>query len=172
MTTLYSTFYDMYGTPHSYISSGYTGSASSTISFINPASSTLDFAGSTLTNPLNQTYIPTGVSNSETFWSSGPSDIINLKYNYGPGYIETIINTIPDIGIKIVPKNSIDVITFEDINEGDILINFNRYNNKTEYDCGAYYKESSLKNILLSKKNPFTMKELDISSFTKYKATF
>ena len=161
MTTLYSTFYDMHGTPHSYISSGYTGS-------------TLDFAGSNITfsNPLNQTYIPIQIGNSETFWSSISSDITNVKYKYGPEYIETMINTIPNIGIKIVPKNSTDLITFEDINEGDILINFNRYENKTEYDCGAYYKESSLKNILLSKKNPFTMKELDLSSFTKYQAKF
>lgn len=166
MSTLYSTFYDMHGTPHSYISSGYTGSTLPTINFIEPASSTLDFAGSNITfsNPLNQTYVPPEVSNSGTFWLSG------LKY--GPGYIETIINTIPNIGTKIVPKNSTDLITFEDINEGDILINFNRYKNKTEYDCGAYYKESSLKNILLSKKNPFTMKELDLSSFTKYQAKF
>jgi hypothetical protein len=164
----YSTFYDLHGVPHSYVSSGGTGTTS--------------------TIPLNQTYIPIGSGYSGAFWTPldiGPNGVINSnpiyisggtnslpKYKIGPEYIKTIMNTIPNIGTKIIPRDSVDVITFEDINEGDILINFNRYQNKTEYDCGAYYKESSLKNILLSNKNPFTLKELDLSSFTKYVTKF
>jgi hypothetical protein len=165
MSTLYSTFYDINGAPHSYISSGYTGSALATTA-------------------LNQTYItgysgtswvplhigPSGITGSSPIYISGTGSL--PEYTYGPGYIETIINTIPNVGTKIIPKDSVDVITFEDINEGDILINFNRYENKTEFDCGAYYKESTLRNILVGKKNPFTLKELDLSSFTKYEAKF
>jgi hypothetical protein len=179
MPTMYSTFYDINGAPHSYISSGYTGSVLATTGS----------AGSTL-SALNQTYAPIGLGYSgAAFWAPittiAPSGITGSnhvyisggtgsspQYKIGPGYIETIMNNIPNIGTKIIPRDSKDVITFEDINEGDILINFNRYENKTEYDCGAYYKESSLKSILESKKNQFTMKELDLNSFTKYEAKF
>ena len=76
----------------------------------------------------------------------------------------------PHIGTKIIPKNAEDTITFENIQNGDILIDFKRDDNKSEYDCGAFYKESTLKFILQSNKNQFTMEQLDKSSIVKYTA--
>jgi len=175
MPTTYSTFYDIHGAPHSYISSGYTGSALATTGSAGSAGSALNqtyigygYSGASW-SPLN--IGPNGITGSSPIYISGGTGS-SPQYKIGPGYIETIMNNIPNIGTKIIPRDSTDVITFDDINEGDILINFNRYENKTEYDCGAYYKESSLKSILESKKNQFTMKELDLSSFTKYEAKF
>lgn len=84
-----------------------------------------------------------------------------------PRYIS---NNPPHIGTKIIPKNAEDVITFENIQDGDILIDFKRDNNKSEYECGAFYKESTLKFILQSNKNQFTMEQLDKSSIVKYTA--
>jgi len=95
---------------------------------------------------------------------------IGLSSYTGPTSVSYVneINNIPHIGSKPIPINSYDIITYEDIQDGDILINFNRDDNKTEYDYGAYYKESSLRFILDSKKNPFTMKNLDMNSLVKY----
>jgi hypothetical protein len=124
---------------------------------------------------LNYTYIPgsSEFTNYTRFYNEFSGGIeTNYNNKFGPGYIETIINTISHVGTKIIPKNSLDAITYDEILEGDILINFNRSTNKTEYDYDTYYKESTLKNILISKKNPFTMKELDLNSFTKYEAKF
>jgi hypothetical protein len=83
---------------------------------------------------------------------------------------DTIIKNIKHIGLRNIPINSTDIITYEDINEGDILIDFNRDSNKTEYDYNVFYKESSLNEILKTKKNQFTMKNIDISSIVKYSA--
>ena len=134
------------------------------------------------------TYIPTGYSgtNYTITGFTGTSDLIMLPFghtgaSYGTDYkysckccqskyIEN--NDIVNIGTKIIPSNAEDAITFENINEGDILIDFKRDNNKTEYDCGAYYKESTLNFILQSKKNQFTMEGLDYSSIVKYVAKY
>jgi hypothetical protein len=84
--------------------------------------------------------------------------------------IPRYMNENPHIGTKIIPKNAEDAITFENIQDGDILIDFKRNDNKSEYDCGAFYKESTLKFILQSNKNQFTMEQLDKSSIVKYTA--
>jgi len=76
---------------------------------------------------------------------------------------------IPNIGSKTIPKNSSDIITFEDIVDGDILIDFLR-DTKTEYEYGVYYKESTLDAILKSRKNQFTMEQINIKSIVKYRA--
>jgi hypothetical protein len=75
---------------------------------------------------------------------------------------------IPNIGFKNIPKDSTDVITLESIKMGDILIDFKRDDNKSEYDYDVYYKESSLKYILETNKNPFTMETLNRNSIVKY----
>ena len=98
------------------------------------------------------------------------SSIYNDIYTRGPICYDTIIKNIQHIGSKLIPKNSYDIITYEEIGEGDILINFNRDSNKTEYDYNTFYKFSTLIEILKSKKNQFTMKEIDISSIVKYNA--
>lgn len=131
------------------------------------AGSAPGFAGSNLGS--------TGPGFSATYIShSGYSGATGTHYNskFGPGYIDTVMNTIPHVGTKIIPNNSVDALTFDEIMEGDLLINFNRFSDKTEYDYDTFYKESTLRNILIAKKNPFTMKELDLSSFTKYEAKF
>ena len=103
---------------------------------------------------------PIGINTNTVFPSglSGPSGPIQID--------REILN----VGIKTIPPNSEDAITFEEIMDGDILINFNRDSNKTEYDYGAYYKESTLKFILKTRKNQFTMKPIDIDSIVKYVA--
>ena len=103
------------------------------------------------------------------------NDINNLSLiNYTPYILSLLIDNnqnenieIPNIGFKTIPKNSSDIITFEDIVDGDILIDFLR-DTKTEYEYGIYYKESTLDAILKSKKNQFTMKPIDIKSIVKY----
>jgi hypothetical protein len=196
----YSSFINSNGIPQSYIVSGYTGSASATIGFAESASATTGFTGSasatigfpnSTLSALNQTYIPgplgttgsyigptstgsgsTGPGFSTTYISYSGATGTHYNSKFGPGYIDTVINTIPHVGTKIIPKDSVDALTFDEIMEGDLLINFNRYSDKSEYDYDTFYKESTLRNILIAKKNPFTMKELDLSSFTKYEAKF
>jgi hypothetical protein len=93
----------------------------------------------------------------------------NYTYNYTYSYTYNPIKAenIPHVGSRIVPKGSSDIITYEDINDGDILIDFLR-DNKTEYEYNTYYKESTLEYILQNKKNQFTMKAIDIASIIKY----
>lgn len=89
------------------------------------------------------------------------------SYTYNP--IKYTSENIPHVGSRIVPKGSYDIITYEDINDGDILIDFFR-DNKTEYEHNTFYKESTLEHILQNKKNQFTMKPIDIATIVKYKA--
>jgi len=101
----------------------------------------------------------------------GNYDSFDYTYNYTYTYSYTYnpiknIN-IPHVGSRIVPKRSYDIITYEDINDGDILIDFLR-DDKTEYEYNTYYKESTLEYILQNKKNQFTMKPIDIASIIKY----
>jgi hypothetical protein len=116
----------------------------------------------------NQTIIiPTStidyIGSTGTFVTPGPSGSTGTsEFN--------ILDTILDVGSKIIPNDAEDAITFENIVPGDVLINFNRDSNKTEYDYGAFYKESTLKFILKTKKNQFTMKPINLSSITKYTA--
>ena len=100
--------------------------------------------------------------------------INNPSYSINNKYIDLVNNTIPInlesiIESRSVPKDSIDVITYEDIKDGDILVDFLR-DDKTEYEHNTFYKESTLKYIMESKKNQFTMKPIDITTIVKYKA--
>jgi hypothetical protein len=71
---------------------------------------------------------------------------------------------------RVVPLKSIDAITFEDIKNGDILVDFIRNDNKTEYYYHTYYKESTIQHILQTMKNPFTNASLIMDSVVKYPA--
>jgi hypothetical protein len=95
----------------------------------------------------------------------------NYEYIKTDDSIRERINLIPITDFKQIPKNSVDSITYEDINENDILIDFKRDNN-TEFFYDAYYKESSIFDILKSNKNPFTMLPLDQDSIVKYRCYF
>jgi hypothetical protein len=120
----------------------------------------------------NQTIIiPTSTidytGNTGTFVTPNPSGSTGTsEFNI----LDTILDTILDDGSKIVPNDAEDAITFENIVNGDILVNFNRDSNKTEYDFGVFYKESTLKFILKTNKNQFTMKPIDVKSIRKYTA--
>jgi hypothetical protein len=96
----------------------------------------------------------------------------NCRYTCNCCIPRYLNNYLSHVGTKIIPKNAEDTITFENIQDGDILIDFKRDNNKSEYECGAFYKESTLKFILESNKNQFTMEKLDKSSIVKYTAKY
>jgi len=95
------------------------------------------------------------------YYNSLITNIINID-------IQSVINSIPMVADRVIPRGSTDIITYEDINHGDILVDFKR-DTKTEYYYGAFYKESNLETLLKSNRNQFTMKLLDISSLVKYK---
>ena len=82
--------------------------------------------------------------------------------------IRDIINLIPIKMNKIIPVGSTDIITYEDINDNDIIIDFKR-DSMTEFEHGVYYKESSFIDIFKGNKNPFTMLPLDANSIVKYR---
>ena len=109
-------------------------------------------------------YLSLGLQPNSNFLHTVPKNIT------GPYCNDTIIKNIKHVGSRNIPINSTDIITYEEINEGDILIDFNRDLNKTEYDYNVFYKESTLIEILKNKKNQFTMKDIDISSIVKYSA--
>jgi hypothetical protein len=71
---------------------------------------------------------------------------------------------------RVLPLKATDAITFEDIKNGDILVDFIRNDNKTEYYYHTYYKESTMKHILKTMKNPFTNASLNMDSVVKYPA--
>jgi hypothetical protein len=100
--------------------------------------------------------------------------INNINHNQYYIELDRLIN-VSDTRFKleeprVVPLKSIDAITFEDIKNGDILIDFIRNDNKTEYYYHTYYKESTMEHILNTMKNPFTNATLDIDSVVKYPA--
>lgn len=109
-------------------------------------------------------YSSLGLQANSNFLHTVPKNIT------GPYCNDTIIKNIKHVGSRNIPINSTDIITYEEINEGDILIDFNRDSNKTEYDYNVFYKESTLIEVLKNKKNQFTMKDIDISSIVKYSA--
>jgi hypothetical protein len=113
-------------------------------------------------------YLSSCVLNNYMHLTNNPSYSINNKYfnlinNTIPINLESIIES------RSVPKDSMDIITYEEINDGDILVDFLR-DDKTEYEHNTFYKESTLKYIMESKKNQFTMKPIDIATIVKYKA--
>ena len=145
----------------------------------------------TVYNPDIITTVPTLVYHNYNFTTTttvtnSNYDVTSFYNDYGYGYsyipsninythsnpinlnLELVINSIPMVADRIIPRESVDIITYEDINSGDILINFRR-DTKTENEYGAYYKESTLETIIKSKRNQFTMELLDITSFVKYR---
>jgi hypothetical protein len=121
---------------------------------------------------------------TNTIYHNNINNLGNFNYNdyyndYGVSYIHVVpsddeiienkIKLIPLSPARSVPKNSIDIITFDQINNNDILFDFKR-DGKTEYDYGSYYKKESFINILKSNKNQFTLLELDCGSIVKYTA--
>jgi hypothetical protein len=92
----------------------------------------------------------------------------NEAYTIQLNNIEELPKKITILLHRIVPKGICDAITYEDIVDGDILVDFHRCDNKTENDFDTYYKESTLKFILQTNKNPYTMNTLDHSSIVKY----
>jgi hypothetical protein len=184
----YNYTYGYTGTNYPTISSGYTGT---NYTFSTPGytgtNSTLHTPGYTGTNYTSPTPGNTGTNyTSPTPGYTGT--IYTFPTTYITGYSGTnytltgysgtncscsttqyLIN-IPYIGTKIIPNNAEDSITFEDIQDGDILIDFKRNDSKTEYECGALYKESTFEFILRSNKNQFTMEPLDKNSIVKYTA--
>jgi hypothetical protein len=115
------------------------------------------------TNILKYSYDNIITTNILSYSYDNINDIINIPTVNILSYIQTV-------GDKIIPKNSEDAITFEQINDSDILIDFKRTNTKTEYDFGAFYKQSTLEYILKSNKNQFTLESIDINSIVKYVA--
>jgi hypothetical protein len=168
------------GTYFTYPTAGYTG--------INITFPTPDNTGTNYISPpqgntgTNYTFPPPGYTGTNyifpTTYSTGYSGTNYTLTSYVTGYSGTncscctskYLTNIPYGGTKIVPANAEDSITFETIENGDILVDFKRTENKTEYECGALYKESTLEFILRSNKNQFTMEPLDKSSIIKYTA--
>jgi hypothetical protein len=64
-----------------------------------------------------------------------------------------------------VPSGTIDIITYEELKDGDIIVDFLRTETEYESKFNTYYLESTF-NILT--KNPFTNKPIDKSSIIKY----
>jgi hypothetical protein len=117
-------------------------------------------------------------TNINSYPTSTTSTIYSYDYNnYLPksqlsdDSIRNIINLIPIKMNKIIPTGSTDIITYEDINDNDIIIDFKR-DSKTESEHGAYYKESSFIDIFKGNKNPFTMLPLDANSIVKYRVKY
>jgi len=110
---------------------------------------------------LNTTFYNIGYEYGNIYYNSLITNIINID-------IQSIINSIPMVDDRVIPRGITDIITYEDINHGDILVDFKR-DIKTEYYYGAYYKESNLETLLKSNKNQFTMQVLDLGSLVKYK---
>lgn len=141
------------------------------------------FSQQYITTPI---YTPTTHATPLTYTThtvtTTPTSIIYHNYNnnnyndfyndYGVSYVYSEpkkFTNIPYIGSKKISKGSYDIITYEEINDKDILINFKR-DHKTEYEYNTFYKESSLDNIIKSGKNQFTMLSIDYSSIVKYTA--
>ena len=136
-----------------------------------------------VTEILSNNILPNSLVNNN-IWVSNPWIIgettpqLLLPFYYSPYiyYNKLLLNneknrllTIPNVGSKNIPSNSADIITFEDIIDGDILIDFLR-DTKTEYEYGAYYKETTFNNIMKSGKNQFTLTPIDQKTVIKYKA--
>ena len=72
------------------------------------------------------------------------------------------------VNTRNVPKGSTNSLSLEEINEGNIMINFPRNNTKTEYNVQSYYK--NIPQVHELKRNPFSRKSLIPSNFKYYKA--
>ena len=151
-------------------------------SYMNTQSDYMNTPSGYMNTPSSYMNTPSGYMNTPSGYMNTPSGYTGINYsyhyNYTPSgytgtcsdYIPSINSYIPHIGFKTIPKNSSDVITFEDIQNGDILIDFKRDSIKSEYDCNTFYKESTLKFILETNKNQFTMEPIDKDSIVKYTA--
>ena len=132
------------------------------------------YAPSINATPLTfTTHVVTTTPTSTIYHNYVNYDHIQSYYNdYGVSYVyiePKKFTNITYIGNKKIPKGSYDIITYEEINDKDILIDFKR-DHKTEYEYNTFYKESSLDNIIKSGKNQFTMLSIDYNSVVKYTA--
>jgi hypothetical protein len=151
-------------------------SISSSNNYITNVSANVNTNQNKNTTVYNYEYSISNTILNTTIYSSIPTNINYINYHDNlyintDNSIKERINLIPITDFKQIPKNSVDSITYEDINENDILIDFKRDNN-TESFYGAYYKESSFFDILKSNKNPFTILPLDQDSIIKYRCYF
>ena len=64
-----------------------------------------------------------------------------------------------------VPPGTIDIITYEELKDGDIIVDFLRTNTEYESKFNTYYLESTFNTLT---KNQFTNKPIDKSSIIKY----
>ena len=65
-----------------------------------------------------------------------------------------------------VPPGSIDIITYEKLKDGDIIVDFLRTDTEYESKFNTYYLESTFNTLT---KNPFTNKPIDKSSIIRYR---
>lgn len=81
-----------------------------------------------------------------------------------------IYNNIPNVGTLNIPAGSTNVVSLDDIREGDEMVNFHG-----EHGFGRYYKQSTfnqlpIMNSYLYKKNPTTRATITRNNVRKYKA--
>jgi hypothetical protein len=69
----------------------------------------------------------------------------------------------PEIEEREIPINATDLITNEEIENGDIMVNFD-----DEFEYGRFYKQSTFRRFPNPKTNP--LKRTLIASTTRYKA--
>lgn len=110
---------------------------------------------SNLTQNIIEYYLSPGNINDYTYLLNKPTYTSDI-----------IVNNI--IEPREIPKDSFDAITFENIKDGEILLDFPRNSNKTEYDFDTYYKESHLDFIVRNKKNLFTGLPINTSTIVRY----
>ena len=65
-----------------------------------------------------------------------------------------------------VPPGTIDIITYEELKDGDIIVDFLRTDTEYESKFNTYYLESTFNTLT---KNPFTNKPIDKSSIIRYR---
>jgi hypothetical protein len=70
--------------------------------------------------------------------------------------------------IRNIPQGSTNALTFEDIHEGNSMINFPRNTARSEYNYKQYYKNTPQTRSLT--KNPFTRRALRTTNFQPYTA--
>ena len=112
----------------------------------------------------------------------GHTDIIKLLLENGaipeldPGYenypsaqiVKDFVSTRPNINSRNIPRGITSELTFDDIEEGNLMVNFPTNNTRTEYNFNRYYKNSP--QIRGMSKNPQTRKVLKPTNFKRYRA--
>lgn len=121
-------------------------------------------------------YNPVGVNKPDIERPRDHGIVVGKKYNthlviyfqhwndYSDICYESISH-LNKIKIIIIPHGSIDIITYEKLKDGDIIIDFLRTDTKYESEFNTYYLESTFNTLT---KNQFTYKPIDKSSIQKY----